>query len=91
MSNNFYDMDFNFVDICNIYFPNNPNKKDKKPYQFDELKSLAKKLCKPFKLVRVDFYVINDQIYLGELTFTPGNGHIKFKNPKHDLMLGNML
>lgn len=91
VSNNFYDMNFKFIDICNVFFPNNPNKHDVKPTQFDEMRHLAIKFCKPFKLVRVDFYLIDGQIYLGELTFTPGNGHIKFKNPQHDIMLGNML
>ena len=42
----------------------------------------AKILSNDFKFVRVDFYEINNQVYLGELTFTPNNGFIKFNNDK---------
>jgi hypothetical protein len=84
-------MNFNFVDICNLNFPNNPNIKDEKPIEFDNMKKLATIFCKPFKLVRVDFYLLDGQIYLGEMTFTPGNARIKFKNPLHDIVLGNMI
>lgn len=91
-SNNFYDMNFNFVDICNLNFPNNPQHRDSKPQKFEDLKQLAKTLSAPFKFVRVDLYLINDsQIYLSEMTFTPGNARIKFRNPDHQLILGKMI
>ena len=35
VANNFYDMDFNFIDICNLHFPNNPKKEDIRPAEFD--------------------------------------------------------
>ena len=88
---NYYDMDFNFVDICRLEFPNNPNLLDKKPKNFELMKEYAKVLSKDFKFVRVDFYEIGDEVYLGELTFTPGSGYIKYKNPDHGLMLGNKI
>jgi hypothetical protein len=36
---------------------------------------MASKLSKPFKEVRVDFYVIKDKPVIGELTVTSGYGY----------------
>ena len=55
------------------------------------MKEYAKKLSEDFKFVRVDFYEINNIVYLGELTFTPANGFIKFKDNQTDINLGNLL
>ena len=46
----------------------------KKPKCLDEMIKAARILAKPFPHVRVDFYVIGDKPYIGELTFTPGYG-----------------
>ena len=40
-----------------------------KPYFFDEMCSLARRLSKGIPQVRVDFYFINGQVYFGEMTF----------------------
>lgn len=45
-----------------------------KPKCFEEMKEMAKKLAKPFPQLRLDFYVINDKPYIGEMTFTSGYG-----------------
>lgn len=62
-----------------------------KPKNFDLMVEYSKKLCQDFKFVRVDFYEINNEVYLGELTFTPGSGIIKYKNNKYDKIFGDML
>lgn len=46
----------------------------KKPRCLNEMIDAARILSKPFPYVRVDFYVIGDKPYIGELTFTPGYG-----------------
>ena len=51
----------------------------------------AKILSKDFKMVRVDFYEIDDTVFLGELTFTPANGRQIFKNQNADKIIGDML
>ena len=88
---NYYDMDFNFVDISRCDVKNNPNKIDDKPTQFELMKEYAKKLSNDFKFVRVDFYEVDNKVYLGELTFTPGTGFIKWTDPKVDKMFGDMI
>ena len=35
---------------------------------------MQKKLSKPFPLVRVDLYIVDNKVYFGELTFTPAAG-----------------
>lgn len=88
---NYYDMNFNFVDISITDIPNNKNFLDKKPSQFELMKEYAKTLAQDFNFVRVDFYEINNIVYLSELTFFPAAGFCKYKDEKTDLMLGNML
>lgn len=57
-----------------------------KPEFFDQMKSIATKLSKPFNHVRVDLY-FTDKIYFGELTFLHSNG--KEKMPlKLEIFLG---
>jgi len=63
----------------------------KKPNNFDLMVEYTKKLSSDFKFVRVDFYEVNDKVYLGELTFTPGANIFKYKNPETNKMVGDML
>ena len=62
-----------------------------KPSKFDEMISMAKTLCEPFKFVRVDFYEINGEVYLGELTFIPGAAAFKYKKHEDDIEMGKLL
>ena len=61
------------------------------PSHYDEMVYIANILSADFKFVRVDFYVIDDVVYLGELTFTPADGFQHFKYADCDIKLGNML
>jgi hypothetical protein len=63
----------------------------KKPKTFNQMVIFARKLAKPFKFVRVDFYEVDGKIYLGELTFTPGAMAFKYKNPENNIKMGNLL
>ena len=66
-----------------IFFP-------KKPTKFDEMIKIAEFLAKDFPFVRVDFYIVKDKLYLGELTFLPGGGFGKYSDD-WDLKIGNLL
>ena len=44
------------------------------PEHFEKMKVLSEKLAIDFPFVRVDWYEVNGQIYIGELTFTPNGG-----------------
>jgi hypothetical protein len=62
-----------------------------KPEFYNTMLEYSRILSADFKLVRVDFYVINHTLYLGELTFTPNSGYHHFKDPSTDIYLGNLL
>jgi len=54
------------------------------PFNIDDMKEIAEDLSSEFDFVRVDFYTINDKIYLGELTLYPFSGVIQ-QVPKTDM------
>ena len=62
-----------------------------KPKCLDKLLSLSSKLSKGFKFVRVDLYLVNDEIYFGELTFHPGAGFCRFRSLEVEKMFGDLL
>ena len=72
-------------------FPTNPEKQFKKPPVLDELLSLSRTLSKDIPQVRVDFYIVENQIYFGELTLYHGSGFEKYTPSKLGTELGNML
>ena len=88
---NYYNMKFEFVDICRNEFKNNPQMLDKKPKTWNEMYMTAMKFASYFDFVRVDLYEINGKVYLGELTFTPGAGKFTYKNPNDNIKLGKLL
>lgn len=56
-----------------------------------QMTEIALALSKPFGICRVDLYVTPDrEIYLGEMTFAPGNG-LTIMSEKLDLELGQMV
>lgn len=68
-----------------------PNYKIKKPKNLKQMLKYAKLLSQEFVFVRVDLYEYNDQIYLGELTFTPTNSFVKWKNREQNLKIANFM
>lgn len=61
------------------------------PPHLDEMIHDATLLSKDFKFVRVDFYDTPEKLYLGELTFTPASGYMKYIDSNVDIELGEML
>ncbi|MGJ0841787.1 ATP-grasp fold amidoligase family protein [Clostridium tertium] len=58
---------------------------------FMELVRVVEKLAKPFQFVRVDFYIVKDKIYFGELTFTDGAGSDPFSPLSFDLEMAKRI
>lgn len=65
--------------------------KIEKPQFFDKMLEISKILAKDFPFVRVDFFCVNNKLYVGELTFFPGAGHEKFEPNEWDKKLGDLL
>lgn len=63
----------------------------KKPNNLDEMLKIAKILSKPFPFVRVDFYNVNNQLYIGEMTFHPGCGFESFIPESYNRIFGDMI
>lgn len=63
----------------------------KKPEKLNEMLQVAEKLSKNFKYVRIDLYMIENEIKFGEITFTPASGIGKFENEKNNELLGSWI
>ena len=87
--NDFYDSDFNKLDLKCIY--NVSNVILEKPKQFNKMKEIASILSKNIPHLRVDFYLCNNKIYLGELTFFHFAGFTKFEPKNYEITLGDYL
>ena len=85
----FFDMNFNHLDL-HLKDPN-ADVMPSKPKHFEKMKKLSEKLSSDFPLVRIDFYVINNEIYFGEFTFYHLGGFFKFHPSKWDKIFGDML
>ena len=68
-----------------------PNVKIDKPKTLNLMLKYATKLAKEFVFVRVDLYEVNNTVYLGELTFSPTNSLIHWKNMEQNLEFANLM
>ena len=87
---NVYDLDWNFIDFY-MTSPNDPNVKIPRPLKLEKMLEFARILSKGDVFTRVDFYSVDNDIYFGELTYTPGAGMIDFHPDEYDLKLGELL
>ena len=87
---NYYSPDWEFIDIT-YDCANDPNANIPKPKQLDELLSVARTLSKDLPFIRVDLYLIYDQIYFGELTFFPTAGFAFFDPIEYEYLLGSWI
>ncbi len=86
----YYDMELQHLPIRSR---GHKNKNLVLPYteQFEEMKTLAAKLSEGFPFLRVDFYLINDKVYFGELTFHHDGGVVPFIPDEWNVKLGSMI
>lgn len=85
----FYDMDFNHLDVYNIH--KNSDKIIEKPVMFEEMKKMAAKLSQGMRQVRIDLYELNGKIYFGEYTFFHGGGFQLFQPDEWEQRLGEWI
>lgn len=83
---NFYDQEWNDLHVKMI----KANSKTPAPIpdNFEEMKTVVRKLSKDFPHVRVDLYSVNGKIYFGEFTFYTGAGYSKCEPDSFDLTMG---
>lgn len=85
----FFDMEFNhlpfrFKDPNSEILPS-------KPLKFDEMRKLAGVLSEGIPHVRVDFYLVNGNIYFGELTFFHNSGFGNIQPKEYEKIIGDMI
>lgn len=90
---NFYSTKWEYVPFTTLY-PTNPERILDKPAVLEELLTVCKiitsRMDKP-PFVRLDFYIINNKIYFGEVTLHHGSGTEKFTPESYNVKLGNMI
>ena len=75
------------VTIYHKYYNGNIDK----PIFLEEVLKISNKLSSNFIHLRVDFYIINNKPFVGELTFTHQNGIGKFMPQEYDYKFGELL
>lgn len=85
----FFDRDYNHMPFT-YGGGGHANPLPKKPKNYDKMIGLAEKLAAPFPFVRVDFYEIGDEIFIGEMTFYSGGGILPLTPREWDYKLGEM-
>lgn len=85
----FFDMDFNHLDIVNIH-PQS-GKEIAKPEMFEEMKEIAARLSKGMRHVRIDLYELNNKLYFGEYTFFHGGGFCMWEPMEWERKLGDWI
>ncbi len=81
----------NFENITSYAHPDVNNKLEEINETLKNAFSLSSKLCKDFKLVRVDWLYGNNKLYFNEMTFTPKSGKIELNNIEYEKDLSNKL
>lgn len=85
---NIYDLNWKLQDVK---FKYDNFEGVEKPKIFDELIEKAELLASNFHHARVDFFIVNDQLYFGEITFTNGAGFDRIKPYSFDKQMGEWL
>ena len=86
---NFYDIEFNPVDIDHGFRRAVPE--FQKPSGYDEMLMLARKLSEGIPFVRIDFFEAGGHVYFGEFTFYDWGGLRPFANLRMDEELGHLI
>ncbi len=88
---NIYDAEFNYLQQVSFGFERDENAKIERPGAYDQMRRIAHDLAKPFPHVRVDFFVIGDRFYIGELTFFNGAGYDMITPHEYNVQMGDWI
>ena len=90
---NHYDINWKLTNLESKLrgYIRDPKIKIEKPHNLKLMINYANKLSQEFVFVRVDFYDYNNTIYLGELTFSPSNSFLRWKNLKQSIYIASFI
>ena len=86
-----YDLNWNVIKGISMKYSECADAVIDKPENVESMLEYARKLSKGFMHVRVDFYIVDNQIYFGEMTFTDGAGFDKISPREFDEQLGSWI
>lgn len=61
------------------------------PVKFDKMIELSESFLKEFNHLRIDWYEIDGNLYIGEITFHPGGGILEIFPHEWSLKIGNLI
>lgn len=81
-----FDADWNYLDV---FYKRTQGDDLPRPANLDRMVDLARQLSAPFDYIRVDFYSIGQQVYVGELTNYPARGRGRISPTEFDFKIGD--
>ena len=85
----FYDADWEKTGISQGF--ESTERLYEKPIVFEKMISLSETLARDMRHVRIDWFIVRDMLYFGEITFYDGSGLVPFDDEKDDYMLGSWI
>ena len=86
---NLYDRSFNLLKGVRIAYP--PGIEIDKPSAYEKAVLTAEKLATPFDLIRVDLYIVGEDVYFGEMTNFPGAALDPLEPKSFDFEIGKQI
>jgi hypothetical protein len=86
----FYDTQWNRLNIAAAGYPCSEDPAARLP-NWEEVLGVAARLSEGLGYVRVDLYAYDDEIFFGELTFTPDAGVTRFSQDSFDYEWGQLI
>lgn len=90
MSEDFFTANWEHLSLRRLKHANSLQQIEK-PKQLDDMLELSKIISKKIPFIRCDYYIVDDRIYVGELTFYPANGFEPFIPEIWDYTFGEYL
>lgn len=85
----FFDMEYNRLNM-RMRDPNSEVAPEK-PERFDEMRKIATLLSANIPHIRVDFYMVGEKLYVGEMTFFHCGGFVSIKPDSWDSIMGEWI
>lgn len=88
---NIYDAEFCFLPDVSFDFKRDYEVNISRPVMFEKMREIARNLAEPFPHVRVDFFVVGEKLYIGELTFFNGAGFDLITPNAYNVQMGDWI
>ena len=85
-----YDRNWEKTDM-KLKYPSIETDVCEKPAKYQEMVEIAEKLSEDIPFVRIDCYIVDNEVYVGEATFFPWGGFQRFSDEKWNDYLGSLI